>query len=360
MPVRKKNSNLRNEVKARNYRNTEKAIALARWLVIVFAFLYVNAVKRGQWPVPLLDAVLLFASLYNLFIILRIRSAGPVSRGLTVFLMYCDMTAVSVGLFFTGGVQSPFFFLWYLTLFTAGARFGFLKSLVLQIPIAIIHIFLVYYAGRAGSMALLDKLIPGLFSIATVSLFGSIFSREEHYTLDLMEGFHRDSIVDRLTGLYNYACFMDELKKEQARADRTGTPFSLVIFDLDFFKKVNDSWGHEKGNLLLQGVADILKSNARMMDTVARYGGEEFVILMPDSADAEVELAERIRKKVEEAEFRIVPGPPVKITISAGVATYPRDASTVFELLDRADIGLYKAKNLGRNRVCCQEAAEIL
>ena len=183
-------------------------------------------------------------------------------------------------------------------------------------------------------------------------MYGAIFSREEKYTHRLMSEFHRDAITDRLTGLYNYAHFIDELKKEQFRADRNGSHFSLIIYDLDFFKQVNDTYGHEKGNLLLQGVANILKINARRMDTVARYGGEEFVILMPDSDGAEHEVAERVRKRVEEAEFAGVADKPLKITISGGVCTYPQHALSIYELLDKADKGLYTAKNTGRNKVC--------
>ena len=160
------------------------------------------------------------------------------------------------------------------------------------------------------------------------------------------------SITDGLTGLSNYAHFMDELKKEEARARRSNSNFGVILFDLDQFKKVNDTCGHEKGNILLKAVSGILKANARRMDTVARYGGEEFAVLMPDSNGAEREMAERIRKKIESTEFTGIADTPLRITISGGVCTYPRDAQSVNELLDKADKGLYKAKNDGRNKTC--------
>jgi len=118
---------------------------------------------------------------------------------------------------------------------------------------------------------------------------------------------------------------------------------------------VNDTYGHEKGNILLRAVADILKANARRMDTVARYGGEEFAMLMPDSTGAEREVAERIRKKIESTEFTGIADTPLRITISGGVCTYPRDAQSVKELLDKADKGLYVAKTGGRNKTCSCE-----
>jgi diguanylate cyclase (GGDEF)-like protein len=149
---------------------------------------------------------------------------------------------------------------------------------------------------------------------------------------------------------------MDRLKHEQYRADRNNSHFSVIIFDLDRFKQVNDTYGHEKGNVLLKAVAEILTTNARGMDTVARYGGEEFVILMPDSSGAEHEMAERIRKKVEERPFDDIADGPLRITISGGICTYPNDARSGAEVLIKADKALYVAKEGGRNRtLACRD-----
>jgi diguanylate cyclase (GGDEF)-like protein len=358
MAAERKHRALRDEVREKNYRDTEQAVAVGRGFVIVFLFLYVNIARPEEWPLALFNWLLLAASAYNLFIFLYTKKSPFFSVRLTVFSMYCDMIATAVGLYFTGGAQSPFLFLWYLTLFTAGARFGYIKSFSLQVPMGTVFIFIVYHAALDSGPAVLGRLVPGLFSLSAVSLFGSIFFREERYTLGVLDGLQRESITDRLTGLYNYAYFMDEMKKEQARADRMGSQFSLAIFDLDFFKKVNDTYGHETGNVLLREVGAVLTANARQMDTVARYGGEEFIVLMPDSGDAGLEVAERIRKKIEEADFSRISEGPVKITISGGVAAYPRDASNTSELLDRADFGLYRAKSSGRNRVCSYDSVK--
>jgi diguanylate cyclase (GGDEF)-like protein len=340
------------EVRVRNYLNTEWMIARGRWFVIVFLSLYINLLKPQGQPVVVLNALLALAAAYNLGVNLSLGRVGAFSIKLTFLFMYCDIIAVGTGLFFTGGVKSPFLFLWYLSLFTAGIRFGFMQSLPMQVSVAVFYLFLLFRDGSINDQEFISRLVMGLFAIIAMSMYGAIFSREEKYTHRLMSEFHRDAITDRLTGLYNYAHFIDELKKEQFRADRNGSHFSLIIYDLDFFKQVNDTYGHEKGNLLLQGVANILKTNARRMDTVARYGGEEFVILMPDSDGAEHEVAERVRKRVEEAEFAGVADKPLKITISGGVCTYPHHALSIYELLDKADKGLYTAKNTGRNKVC--------
>jgi diguanylate cyclase (GGDEF)-like protein len=272
-----------------------------------------------------------------------------------VFL-YLDMIAVAVGLFYTGGVTSPFLFIWYLTLFATGIRFGFKQSLLLLVPMAAFYAYLVHRDMGFTGPNPVNRLLLGLSSLVGASLYGTIYSQGERYTMKVMADFRLAAIMDNLTGLYNYAFFMDRLKHEQFRADRANSHFSVIIFDLDRFKQVNDTYGHEKGNVLLKAVAGILTMNARGMDTVARYGGEEFVVLMPDSKGAEHEMAERIRKKVEETEFNGIAEGPLRITISGGLCTYPNDAKTGVDVLVKADKALYAAKTGGRNRTrSCRE-----
>ena len=338
------------EVREQNYLYTENRITKVRWYIVVFLFLYVNLLPLPGWPIGLFNGILAVTAIYNLGIVLGLRKIRHFSLSLALLFRYLDTLAVSIALFFSGGVNSPLLFVWYVSLFGAGVRLGFPGVLALQVPMALIYLFLWFsdpaMQGREG----LSRLVIGLFSVSVVPLSGIAIGREEKYTFQAMADIRKDSITDRLTGLFNYSYFMDELNREHARAERTGSDFSLVIFDLDLFKQVNDTYGHEKGNLLLKDVAGILQANARKMDTVARYGGEEFVILMPESNGMEMEAAERIRKKIEETEFWGIAERPVRITISGGVCTYPRDAATVNELLDKADKGLYFAKTGGRNR----------
>ena len=343
-------ASLSEDLRVRSYLNTELMVAKLRWFVIAFLTVYLFTFRPAGWPTGLFASLLGIAALYNFALFCHITKAKFFSPWLSLLFMFCDLGGVAVGLNFTGGIRSPFVFIWYLTLVTAGVRFGFLRSLILQAPMAFFYTAFFLQGGGFAETTLMHQWVVGLFSFVAVSLFGSIFSHEEKFIMKLMTSFHKASITDRLTGLHNYAYFMDELKREQARADRTGSHFSLVIFDLDRFKQVNDTYGHEKGNVLLQEVADILRASARKMDVVARYGGEEFVILMPDSNDAEMEVAERIRARIEQAEFKGIAENPLKITISGGVCTYPRDAASVNDLLDNADKALYQAKTCGRNR----------
>ncbi len=169
----------------------------------------------------------------------------------------------------------------------------------------------------------------------------------------LYERTRQIAITDRLTGLHNFGYFFERLKEEKMRAERYHRLLSLVIFDIDHFKKYNDANGHPAGNEVLKKIASILKSEAREVDIVARYGVEEMVMVLPETGRKRAaELAERIREKISSTLFAHMESQPLKkITVSAGVATFPVDASNEEELTKKADISLYEAKSGGRNRV---------
>ena len=156
--------------------------------------------------------------------------------------------------------------------------------------------------------------------------------------------------TDGLTGLTNHRTFQEKLTELLGRADRLGIGFSLILTDVDHFKKVNDSYGHPVGDQVLKGVSKVLAGEARKIDVVARYGGEEFAILMEGTdADAAQKLAERIREQMQAMEFTCEKG-TFNVTLSLGIADCPSDAKEKELLVDRADQALYQAKHGGRNR----------
>jgi len=169
---------------------------------------------------------------------------------------------------------------------------------------------------------------------------------------------HQRAITDPLTRLYNFGFFRERLEIEVDRAAQTGDLVSLVIFDIDHFKKYNDNNGHEEGNVALTTVADIIKATGRRGDIVARYGGEEFVALLYGATRQEAEaFGETVRQTVEGTDFGGGPQQPGgRVTISAGVATFPWDAQTDEAVIKAADENLYKAKQGGRNRVVASDA----
>jgi len=153
--------------------------------------------------------------------------------------------------------------------------------------------------------------------------------------------------TDALTGIYNRIKLNKSLTTEIARAERYNSLLSLIIFDIDHFKKVNDTYGHTAGDNVLKRLAKLVETNIRETDIFARWGGEEFVILVPGLSTVEtVKLADKLRHKVEEFDFE----KPQKITLSFGVASYKNGESSTL-LINRADAALYRAKESGRNQV---------
>ena len=165
---------------------------------------------------------------------------------------------------------------------------------------------------------------------------------------DLFQAVRDQAVTDALTGLYNRRYFEEALEKEVQRAKRQQQPFSVIGIDLDFLKKINDTYGHFYGDLAIKTIADVLKANARSVDVPARIGGEEFDVLLPGiSSDGAMIAAERIRSAIEKTEIDTIG----HITGSLGVATYFEHTDNVEELLELTDQAMYTSKREGRNRV---------
>ncbi len=159
------------------------------------------------------------------------------------------------------------------------------------------------------------------------------------------------SETDPLTGAYNRRYFIEQIDRQHKYFIRYGAPVSLIMFDLDYFKKINDTYGHTTGDEVLKHFVKICSENFREADIFARYGGEEFVGLLPNStSEGAYRIAERIRKTIEKAELNIK-GNRVKYTVSGGIADMKKGDHSYNDALNRADEALYKAKNSGRNRI---------
>jgi diguanylate cyclase len=159
------------------------------------------------------------------------------------------------------------------------------------------------------------------------------------------------SLRDPLTGLYNRRGLSERLVEEVSRARRYGAPLSLVMVDIDHFKRINDTHGHAIGDVAIGHVARLLTRDRRVSDIVARYGGEELLLLLPHTPlDGALSLAERLRYLIEQTPFRTVRGED-NLTVSMGVAVFKLDMRQPEDLLQAADQALYRSKHGGRNRV---------
>jgi len=158
---------------------------------------------------------------------------------------------------------------------------------------------------------------------------------------------------DTLTGLYNRRYFEERLGVEAEKSFYSGVPLSLVMVDIDHFKKVNDTFGHTEGDQILCKISSLLKNSVRRKDTVARYGGEEFILILPEAGlEQSFVIAERIRQSVEKTLFEVERA-QVNLTLSMGISNFPSHrVKSKEELIKMADQALYDAKRGGRNRVC--------
>ncbi|OFZ25339.1 MAG: hypothetical protein A2381_19320 [Bdellovibrionales bacterium RIFOXYB1_FULL_37_110] len=214
----------------------------------------------------------------------------------------------------------------------------------------------VYYVPLKSQKSVMGLLIfykPKIVNFSEEKLCEMLKSIQEHIAL-VLDNFllYEKSVRDGLTNLYNVRFFKSSLLKELKRTRRHEHNCSLIMIDIDFFKKINDSHGHPTGDSVLRKVSDIFLDCTRETDIVSRYGGEEFSIILPEtSTEGALIVAEKIRKTTEETAFYSTANIQLSVTLSLGIATFPEDAEVTESLIDRADQALYTAKHGGRNRV---------
>lgn len=201
-----------------------------------------------------------------------------------------------------------------------------------------------------GCLFLQDCAEPREWSIDDMSVIGSLADNLSVAieNAELHQEIARQAVTDGLTGVANRRSFNESFSREFERARRYNEPLSLAIIDLDFLKKINDTYGHKAGDDAIASIGKLLKQSSRVSDVAARYGGEEFCLLLPNTeTDMAEQLAERIRRKINEAHIE----GPGTISASIGVACYPSHADDPDLLFQKADAALYAAKQNGRNQV---------
>jgi len=234
-----------------------------------------------------------------------------------------------------------------------------------QMLMLLIVLFIIGYLGYAVffwehllSNDLHDLIVPAIFFFGGcfVWMTSALFHRT---TLDLrrMALLEEENITDPLLGIYNRRYLDRRLSAEINRAKRYGLPLSILMVDIDHFKNINDTYGHQAGDLVLSYVGKLILGVIRQTDLAARYGGEEVVIIAPDTtARAAGELAERMRESIASHELVLSSESKaqqtVHVQVSIGVAELDEPTSTAEQLIEHSDIALYEAKEAGRNRAC--------
>lgn len=239
-----------------------------------------------------------------------------------------------------GGEKSP------VTLFTSPSPIDTYSSLLI-IPLISDNIPIGTLIAGGTSPALFSKDQQALLEVVAGQIATRIDLAKTHEQIQHM------ATIDGLTGLVNHRTFQNGLAKMIARASRQQTTLTLILCDIDHFKKVNDNYGHPFGDEVLRHVSRILKEAVRSVDLAARYGGEEFTLVLENAdADGGVKLAERIRKDIEALSFTCE-GQEVRVTMSFGISSFPDSASDQATLISQADQALYSCKESGRNRTQC-------
>lgn len=209
--------------------------------------------------------------------------------------------------------------------------------------------------GQTHGLLVAESLKVDAFNDRDIQLL-SIVARSAALALENAELHKRAeelTVIDELTETYNYRYFVQKLHEEKKRAYRYSLPLSLIMVDIDWFKKINDSYGHEVGNIVLKELSDVIKSCIRDVDIFCRYGGEEFVVILPQTAQLEASrIGERIRERVEKMVVEAGTSGRLKITVSVGVTSYPENGKSHEDLVSVADQALYRAKGSGKNLVC--------
>lgn len=193
-----------------------------------------------------------------------------------------------------------------------------------------------------------DGYLESVFTDTDLNVF-DIYVKQSSMVLDKLKAYakmERMALTDSLTGLYNRHYAYMRIKQEVKRANRESYPVSILFVDIDKFKSINDTFGHDVGDLALKHLSVLIKEVTREYDIAIRWGGEEFVLFLPNTTDeGAFALAERLRVRIETSDFKYC-----KMTTSLGIATYPQDNLNIEKVISFADTALYHAKQSGRNR----------
>ena len=333
-----------------------RTIAEIEWLLLGLVLVYLLA---GGSPVDGRTAVHMALFFFTAFILglHYIHFYKLENRSKLMFETWVMVVFITWVVWFTGQINSPLLNLYLLPVIASALIFGKLPT---AIKVAGIILCLMFFSYNPSSkspfeMPFWAELLALSAPIILVAYITTMLSGDIRYAVDKIK---QVSDTDELTGTYNMRAFSSMLQRSFRQSVRYGHAMSIVMVDSDNLKQVNDTYGHEAGNRLLQHLVRCIREQLRGSDVMARFGGDEFIVLLPETNNpGAMEMAERIRKSIEVSRFDIRGG-DTNTTASLGVASYPEDGGNLDVILDKADKAMYRAKQLGRNRVMAYTAEE--
>ncbi|MGD8311994.1 MAG: GGDEF domain-containing protein [Gammaproteobacteria bacterium] len=326
-----------------------RSIAELHWLLLILVLLYYFIPIN---PVTNTDALITIMVGYAAFILAfrYVRISPKESSWKLAIETWVMISFITSVLWYTGMVESPLLNLYLLVIIACAITLGKAMTLLEVGLIACCYLFVAHASYSeaifvpATFTSLMARFSPFLLVAYVTSMLASDIIRAKRKITALSQ-------TDDLTGLLNMRAFSMVLEKETARAGRYGHPFSVMMIDIDKFKNINDRYGHTTGSLLLKAIARSINECVRTTDIVARYGGDEFVILMAHTGrEHAVTAGERICAAIHHKSIEIN-GQHISTSASIGIAAFPEDVARFEEVLDKADMALYRSKQTGRNRV---------
>lgn len=335
------------DINADEIKGFSRTIAEIEWLLVILVMLYQvvqNPNSESAGPVYL--GLLLFSGFvlgFRYFNIYRSESRWKLAAETWVMIVFITWV-----IYHTGRIDSPLFNLYMLTIVSSALTLGKLTTLLEVALIAACYVFLGYsLSSSVFSIEYLGDFMTHFAPMLLVAYITTMLSGDIRNALSRMKLI---SETDELTGVYNVRAFSTLLDRAHKQAVRYEMVYSVVMMDSDNLKAVNDAYGHEAGNQLLRLTVACARRVLRESDVLARYGGDEFVALLPHtSASGALEVAERIRKCVEETLLE-TQGQKVATTISLGIAAFPEHTAEMAAVMAGADQALYQSKKQGRNR----------
>ena len=338
-----------------------RTVAEMQWLLVVLVIL---CMKLPGMVVPHPETLLITLGLFVAFIcfvhyIWRSHGEKRWKLALNTWAMVFFITAV---VWQTGALASPLLPLYFLVVILSATTMGMLTTMLETALITVCYVLL----AASGSGSLQDGFssfhladLPGpviqLFLLWFVAYFVSLISWESEKAKEKIRQLSR---TDQLTGLWNMKMLLIFMQREHHRSLLEKHQFSIMMIDADNLKKVNDTYGHDAGTMLIVHIAETMRSELRDADMLARFGGDEFVALLPETDCSEaLQVAEIMRHKIADSSM-LYENNPINIKVSVGIACFPRHGQELSQIMKMADKALYRSKNQGKNRTTIYQLPE--